>query len=87
MLRIFGVYADLSPVDCLSARAERELLAVLVCEKRSGLRHSISDCKRKTYLAEPLLDFRIQRCTAHDEHLNLASESVEKLLSDLLADD
>ena len=36
---------------------------------------------------EPHLNFRVKRCAAHDKHLNLAAESIEKFLADFLVND
>ena len=74
MLRILRIDAYSCAVDSLSAGARDIFVTGLICEERSGLGHSVAHGVRKPEFLEAFLHLRIERCTAHDDHLDIAAE-------------
>ena len=84
MLGIIRVNADSRTIHRLAAGTWDITVTRLVSKKRSGLSHSVPHGIWKSEFLEPLLHFRIQRRTAHDDHLEISAEGAEEFLTYLL---
>ena len=62
-------------------------MPVFVTDDRGALCHSVSHSDREVYSSEEIFDFLVERSTASNDFVDVASECVEQLLAYLLVDD
>ena len=86
VLRVFGIDTDRSAIYRASARAGNVRIARFICQQWRRLCHSVSDGVRESDFLEPFLHVRIQRCSAHDDHLKVSTQRREKFLAYFLED-
>ena len=87
VLRIFGIDTYMCAGNRLAAGAGNIVLVTDIGKQRSRLGHSVADHVRQFDLLEPLLHLRADRSSSKDELLDLATESVDHLVMNLLIDD